>query len=63
MKEQVDNYFFGELSDAEKKKLFDWIEASTENKTEFIQMQNTVTISKLGEVCYKHLKTVLTYKA
>lgn len=49
MKEQLDKYFLGELSDTEKAILFDQIESSPENKTEFIRMQNTVTISKLAE--------------
>ena len=49
MNEQLDKYFLGELSDTEKKDLFDQIESSPEKKAEFIRMQNTVTISKLGE--------------
>lgn len=49
MNEQLDKYFLGELSDTEKAILFDQIESSPENKTEFIRMQNTVTISKLAE--------------
>lgn len=49
MNEQLDKYFLGELSDPEKKALFDQIESSPENKAEFIRLQNTVTISKLGE--------------
>lgn len=49
MKEQLDKYFLGELSDTEKATLFDQIESSPENKTEFIRMQNTVTVSKLAE--------------
>lgn len=49
MNEQLDKYFLGELSDTEKKGLFDQIESSPEKKAEFIRMQNTVTISKLGE--------------
>lgn len=47
MKEQLDKYFLGELSDAEKKELFDQIDSSSEYKAEFIRMQNTVTLSKL----------------
>lgn len=49
MNEQLDKYFLGELSDTEKAILFDQIESSPKNKTEFIRMQNTVTISKLAE--------------
>lgn len=49
MNEQLDKYFLGELSDTEKAILFDQIESSPENKTEFIRMQNTVTVSKLAE--------------
>lgn len=48
MKEQLDKYFLGELSDTEKEALLDQIESSPENKAEFIRMQNTVTISQLG---------------
>lgn len=44
MNEQLDKYFLGELSDTEKKDLFDQIESSPEKKAEFIRMQNTVTI-------------------
>lgn len=47
MKEQLDKYFLGELSDVEKKELFDRIDSSSEDKKEFIRMQNTVTLSKL----------------
>ena len=49
MNEQLDKYFLGELSDTEKKGLFDQIESSPEKKAEFIRMQNTITISKLVE--------------
>ena len=42
MNEQLDKYFLGELSDTEKKDLFDQIESSPEKKAEFIRMQNTV---------------------
>lgn len=49
MNEQLDKYFLGGLSDPEKKALFDRIESSPEEKAEFIRMQNTVTISQLGE--------------
>lgn len=48
MKEQLDKYFLGELSDTEKEALLDQIESSPENKAEFIRMQNTVTISQLA---------------
>lgn len=48
MNEQLDKYFLGELSDAEKVLLFDWIESDPDSKAEFIQMQNTVTVSKLA---------------
>lgn len=49
MKEHIDKYFTGGLSEAERKEFFDWIEASPENEAEFIRMQNTVTISRLGK--------------
>lgn len=49
MEEQLNKYFLGILTDSEKEKLFDQIEASPENKAEFIRMQNSVTISRLGE--------------
>lgn len=49
MNEQLDKYFLGALSDTEKKELFDRIESNPEDKAEFIRMQNTITISKLGE--------------
>ena len=49
MNEQLDKYFLGELSNTEKEELFSLIESDTEYKAEFIRMQNTVTISKLGE--------------
>lgn len=48
MKEQLEKYFLGELSDSEKEKLFDQIETDPEMKTEFIRMQNVVTLSKLA---------------
>lgn len=47
MKELLDRYFWGELSDLEKKKLFDLIESDNENKTEFIHTQHAVTLSSL----------------
>lgn len=49
MNEQLDKYFLGKLSNAEKKAFIDQIESNPDDKTEFIRMQNTVTISKLGE--------------
>lgn len=49
MNEQLDKYFLGELSETEKKALFDQIESTSENKAEFIRMQNTVTISQLAK--------------
>lgn len=49
MNEQLDKYFLGELSDAEKALLFDRIESDPDSKAEFIRMQNTVTVSKLAE--------------
>lgn len=49
MNEQLDKYFLGALSDTEKKELFDRIESNPKDKAEFIRMQNTITISKLGE--------------
>ena len=49
MNEQLDKYFLGELSDTEKKELLDQIESDSGHKAEFIRMQNTITISKLGE--------------
>lgn len=48
MNEQLDKYFLGELSDAEKALLFDRIESDPDSKAEFIRMQNTVTVSKLA---------------
>lgn len=48
MNEQLDKYFLGELSDAEKVLLFDQIESDPDSKAEFIRMQNTVTVSKLA---------------
>lgn len=49
MNEQLDKYFLGELSDAEKAELFDWIESDPDSKAEFIRMQNTVTVSQLAQ--------------
>jgi len=47
MKEELDNYFLGELTDTEKNALFDKIESDEECKSEFIEMQNTVTLTQL----------------
>lgn len=49
MNEQLDKYFLGALSDTEKKELFDRIESNPDDKAEFVRMQNTITISKLGK--------------
>ena len=63
MNEQLDKYFLGELSDTEKKDLFDQIESSPEKKAEFIRMQNRRTgkshqpgtgspaLSQSGKIC------------
>lgn len=47
MEEELDSYFTGKLSDSEKRMLLDKIEANTQYKTEFIRMQNLITLSKL----------------
>ncbi len=47
MKEDLDAYFLGVMSDEEKKVLFDKIEADENYKAEFIRMQNTMALSKL----------------
>ena len=47
MKEELDNYFLGNLSDEEKATLLDKIESDENQKSEFIRMQNTVALSKL----------------
>lgn len=44
---KLDDYFLGELSDAEKHVLFDEIESNENHKSEFIRMQNTVSLSGL----------------
>ena len=49
MNEQLYKYFLGELSDTDKKELLNRIESNPEDKAEFIRIQNTITISKLGE--------------
>lgn len=47
MKEELEKYFLGELSDKDKKNLLDKIESDENLKLEFIRMQHTVTLSKL----------------
>lgn len=47
MKEELDNYFLGNLSDGEKAALLDKIESDEACKSEFIRLQNTVTVSNL----------------
>lgn len=49
MNEQLDKYFLGELSAPEKEELFDRIESNSDDKAEFIRMQNTITVSRLGK--------------
>ncbi|MDR1120797.1 MAG: FecR family protein [Dysgonamonadaceae bacterium] len=49
MKEELDNYLLGNLSDKEKAALLDKIELDADCKSEFIRMQNTVALSKLYE--------------
>ena len=49
MNVQLYKYFLGELSDTDKKELLNRIESNPEDKAEFIRIQNTITISKLGE--------------
>lgn len=49
MNEQLYKYFLGELSDTDKKELLNQIESNPEDKAEFIRIQNTITISNLGE--------------
>lgn len=49
MNEQLYKYFLGELSDTDKKELLNRIESNPEDKAEFIRIQNTITISNLGE--------------
>lgn len=49
MNTQLYKYFFGELSDTEKQELLNRIESSPEDKAEFIRIQNTIAISKLGK--------------
>lgn len=47
MKEELDRYFLGELSAAEKEALFDRVEADADYKAEFIRMQHTVALTGL----------------
>lgn len=47
MKDELDKYFSGELSDKEKNALFDKIDTDKNYKSEFILMQNTAALSKL----------------
>lgn len=47
MNELLEKYFAGDLSDTEKKELFDQIESNEALKKEFARMQNTVSISNL----------------
>ncbi len=47
MKEDLDSYFLGKISQKEKNAFFDKIESDTNYKSEFIRLQNTVTLSKL----------------
>jgi len=47
MKEELDKYFLGELSQVEKEVLLDQIESDEDKKAEFIRMQNTITLSGL----------------
>lgn len=47
MREELDNYFLGELSDKEKKELFDKIESDESLKSEFVRMQHTITHTKM----------------
>jgi ferric-dicitrate binding protein FerR (iron transport regulator) len=49
MKEELDNYLLGNLSDKEKIAFLDKIELDADGKSEFIRMQNTVALSKLYE--------------
>lgn len=47
MKEKLDDYFLGIISQADKRDLLDKVEADGECKKEFIRMQNTVALSKI----------------
>ncbi len=48
MEKELEKYFLGELSDKEKRVLFDKIESDKDYKTEFMRMQNTVSLSQLS---------------
>ncbi|GAA6241972.1 FecR family protein [Bacteroides fragilis] len=45
MNELIDKYFAGEMTDREKKDLFDWIETDETLKKEFLRMQNVVALT------------------
>jgi ferric-dicitrate binding protein FerR (iron transport regulator) len=47
MKEELDNYFLGELTDREKAAFFDRVQSDETLKSDFIGMQNAVALSKL----------------
>jgi ferric-dicitrate binding protein FerR (iron transport regulator) len=47
MKEELDNYFSGELTDREKFVLFDKVQSDEALKLDFIRMQNTVALTRL----------------
>jgi ferric-dicitrate binding protein FerR (iron transport regulator) len=47
MKEELDNYFLGELTDREKAVFLDRVQSDKALKSDFILMQNTVALSKL----------------
>ena len=45
MNELIDKYFAGEMTDREKKDLFDRIETDETLKKEFLRMQNVVALT------------------
>jgi hypothetical protein len=47
MKEELDNYFLGELTDREKAVFLDRVQSDKALKSDFILMQNTIALSKL----------------
>ncbi|MCC8198823.1 MAG: DUF4974 domain-containing protein [Tannerellaceae bacterium] len=47
MQGELEKYFLGELSEEEKKTLFDKIKSNEDYKSEFIRLQNTMSLSKL----------------
>lgn len=49
MNEQLDKYFLGVLSSAEKRELFSHLEAHPDAKAEYIRLQNTIAISSLQQ--------------